>query len=164
MEFKTLEAIKREGFSGFFTIKNLRSNYDLIPNHMGVYMIICEEVEPEFLEVGSGGFFKGKNPNVPVAELTKNWVNDTIVVYIGKAGGTGVDATLNSRIKQYLKFGEGKNIGHYGGRLIWQLANSENLIICWKEISGEEPRGVEKELMSSFYSVYNQLPFANLTT
>ena len=41
---------------------------------------------PEFLSRGTGGFFKGKDPNVSITELETNWVENTCVVYIGKAG------------------------------------------------------------------------------
>lgn len=71
---------------------------------------------PEFLSHGTGGFFKGKDPNVSITELETNWVENTCVVYIGKAG-----TTLQKRLNQYLKFGNGQNIGHWGGRYIWQI-------------------------------------------
>lgn len=38
------------------------------------------------------------------------------MVYIGKAG-----TTLRKRLNQYLKFGNRQNIGHWGGRYIWQI-------------------------------------------
>ena len=66
----------------------------------------------------TGEFFKGKNPNVVLDELKKNWIDDTLVVYIGKAGGGNSKATLKSRLRQYFGFGQGKSIGHWGGRLI----------------------------------------------
>ena len=80
----------------------------------------------------------------------QNWVRDTVVVYIGKAGGTDHSATLNKRLRMYLRFGQGAPVGHYGGRLIWQIKNSGDLLICWKTQITEEPRNVEAKLLSEF--------------
>jgi hypothetical protein len=96
------------------------------------------------------GFFKEKDPNVSIETLKQNWVNHTKVVYIGKAGGVDSSATLKSRIKQLIKFGQGKNVGHYGGRLIWQLKNSDELILCWKQLPYDDPREIQKLLISHF--------------
>ena len=93
-----------------------------IPKMKGVYLVLnLDNKPPEFSQVGTGGHFKGKNPNVSVGELKSNWVDKTIIVYIGKAGKDGSSATLQSRLRQYFGFGQGGNVGHYGGRLIWQL-------------------------------------------
>ena len=45
-----------------------------------------------------------------------------------------------------MKFGSGKKVGHKGGRFIWQLKDSANLVVCWKRTE-EEPRHVEKMRM-----------------
>jgi hypothetical protein len=90
------------------------------------------------------------------------WVDDTIVVYIGKAGKDGSSATLQSRLRQYFGFGQGKNVGHWGGRLIWQLKNSADLVVCWKALPTADPRTVEAELIQDFASKFSNRPFANL--
>jgi hypothetical protein len=163
MNFKGLEEIKEEGFTGFKTMKELFKDNSVIPQMRGVYMVLNISKEKEFLTVGTGGFFKGKNPNVSIQELENNWVENAIVVYIGKAGGEGSGATLQSRLGQYFRFGQGKNVGHYGGRLIWQLKNSADLVVCWKELPKEEPRMVEIELIQKFITQFSKRPFANLT-
>lgn len=62
------------------------------------------------------GFFKGNNPNRPTTELEKHWVHGVLVIYIGQAGGTmkgkWSEQTLNDRISTYMKFGQGKPVGH----------------------------------------------------
>jgi hypothetical protein len=163
MNFTELEEIKKEGFEGFKTMKELFKDNSTIPQMKGVYMILNLSKEKEFLINGTGGFFKRKNPNVSIPELESNWVANAIVVYIGKAGGEGNSATLQSRLGQYFRFGQGKNVGHYGGRLIWQLKNSESLIVCWKELPTEEPRMVEAGLIRQFVTQFSKRPFANLT-
>src|SRR5579875_2336130 len=119
--FNDIEQLKKDGFIGFKTKAELFNNNTSIPKQKGVYLVISNQPKPTFLELGSGGFFKGKNPNVSLDILHKHWVEGAKVVYIGKAGSASGNATLYSRLNQYLKFGQGKNIGHWGGRLIWQL-------------------------------------------
>ncbi len=150
--------LEQKGFQGFVTIKKLTDNPTLAPTQKGVYMILREsENAPEFMEVGTGGFFKGKDPNVSITELQNNWVNNTPILYIGKA------TTLQKRLKQYMKFGQGKNVGHWGGRLIWQMKDSQEFIVCWKGLKNEEPRDIEEDLIKEFKKKHNDnRPFANL--
>ena len=113
------------------------------------------------MPVGTGGHFKRKDPNVSIDVLKLNWV-DSLVVYIGQAGGGASNATLNSRLKQYFRFGQGKNAAHYGGRYIWQLENSEDLIVCWKPLPNDDSRTMERQLIKSFKNEFSKRPFANL--
>jgi len=161
--FKSLEDIKDQGFVGFIKISDLMRDPSKIPDRPGVYMVLYTgSGTPTFLETGSGGFHKDKNPNVAFPILIKNWVKDTVVLYIGKAGGSDYDTTLSKRLKDYLRFGKGASVGHYGGRLIWQIRNSGDLLICWKTMISGEPRNVEAELISEFATYYEKRPFANL--
>lgn len=162
MNFKDIEQIKKAGFTGFKTMKELFADSSAIPKIKGVYLVLNPTKKGEFLTVGTGGHFKGKNPNVSVSELEANWVDDTIVVYIGKAGKDGSSATLQSRLRQYFGFGQGKNVGHWGGRFIWQLKNSADLVVCWKALPTTDPRTVEADLIQDFVSKFSQRPFANL--
>jgi len=163
ISFKTLEDIEDQGFVGFIKISDLMRDTSIIPREPGVYMVLYPETnEPTFLDQGTGGFFKGTDPNKPVSYLEQQWVNDTIVVYIGKAGGNGNKATLSKRLRMYLRFGKGKPVGHYGGRLIWQIENSGELLFCWKTMMSGEPKNVEAELISEFVEYYKKRPFANL--
>lgn len=163
-KFKTIEEIKQQGFAGFIKMGDLFMDQSKIPDRAGVYMVLYTETGiPHFINPGTGGFFKRKSPNVSKEVLNANWVNDTIVVYIGKAGGSGTDATLKKRLRLYLRFGQQKPVGHWGGRLIWQIMNSKNLLVCWKPLISEEPRDVESRLIQEFISHYGKLPFANLT-
>jgi len=151
------------GFEGFIKVKDIRKNYSLIPNVKGIYEVLNPDYKsPKYINPGVGGFFKGKDPNVPTELLKENEVVGSEVVYIGKAGAPNKSATLRSRLKQYLRFGEGKNVGHWGGRYIWQLANHEELVICWKKLPNEDPREVEKELIKVFHKEFGKKPFANL--
>lgn len=163
ISFKSVDELMNAGFLGFKKIEILFNDSTSIPKMKGVYMVLRISTEsPKFLKTGTGGHFKGKDPNVSISILNTNWVEDTIVVYIGKAGSEGSSATLHSRLNQYFKFGQGKNIGHYGGRLIWQLEDSKDLIVCWKPLPKGDPRNIESGLIRDFVSIYSARPFANL--
>ena len=133
------------------------ANPSLAPSSKGVYVILRNSKnKPEFLETGTGGFYKNENPNVSIAELKDNWVENSPIMYIGKA------TALKSRLGQYMKFGQGKKVGHRGGRYIWQLKDSKQLIGCWKPTI-DDPREVEKKMIEHFKSEHgNMRPFANL--
>jgi len=170
MNFNSLDDIKANGFIGFEKMSNLFRDKSSISNIKGVYLILyLDNNPPEFVRVGSGPalYKKKKNPNVSLDELKSNWVDKTIVINIGKAGGLnqkGIEGkeTLKSRLTTYFSFGQGKDVGHYGGRLIWQLKNSKDLIVCWKPTPESEPREIEQRLIKEFSGTYRQRPFANL--
>ena len=112
-----IQRLKSDGFEGFISVENLMQSRKMIPSNSGVYIILrLKDSEPEFLEQGTGGFFKKKeprNPNVSIDELRDNWLPDEAIIYIGKA------TSLKSRLGSYLRFGEGKFATHWGGRYIW---------------------------------------------
>ena len=159
-----MDKYKQKGFEGFNSIKELQNNSSLIPKKMGIYYVLnVNNINPKFLKNGTGGFFKDKNPNVSTTELEQNWNLNTEILYIGKAGSIDGNATLQSRLKQYINFGLGKKVGHWGGRYIWQIENSQELIICWKTTEKIEPRELEKEHIKNFKIEFGKRPFANLT-
>lgn len=155
-----IQRLKSDGFEGFISVEDLMQSRKMIPSYNGVYIILrLKDSEPEFLEQGTGGFFKKKeprNPNVSIAELRDNWVPNEAIIYIGKA------TSLKKRLGSYLRFGEGKFATHWGGRYIWQLKDSRELLVCWKE-TDENPRVVEKEMVAQFKKEHGgKRPFANL--
>jgi hypothetical protein len=154
--FESIEKLKKHGFDGFKSIKELSTSNSIIPKEKGVYLILNMNIEaPIFLEVGTGGHFKKKNPNVHTDTLKLNWVENTQVIYIGKAGN------LQKRLKQYLDFGRGKPVGHWGGRFIWQISHSNELKICWK-VCDKESEIAESQLILAFTNQFGSRPFANL--
>lgn len=155
-----IQILKKDGFEGFISVENLMKSHKIIPTDSGVYLFLrLNNSEPEFLEQGTGGFFKRKtpkNPNVSVAELRDNWISNEAIVYIGKA------KSLKTRLSSYLRFGEGKFATHWGGRYIWQLKDSRELIVCWKTMD-EDPRVVEEKMIAKFKEEHGgRRPFANL--
>jgi hypothetical protein len=161
--YQEIADIKKEGFVGFKTIRELWQDMSAVPKEKGIYLIINPTMSlPEFLVKGSGGFHKQRDPNIPIASLSEHWVKESRVIYIGKAGGKKSPVTLRKRLGQYLEFGKGKPVGHYGGRLIWQLQHHPELLVAWKVTPTADPREEERKLISKFEAFYNQLPFANL--
>lgn len=162
--FESIETIKRNGFEGFVSVKNLCNNRSCIPKKMGVYLVILpEEFKIEFSQENLSGYRGGRNPTVPISILEHKWVSDTVVLYIGKAGDPVKKSHLEGRINCYLKHGNGdENAAHWGGRMIWQLKNSENLLFCWKPSENPTPRQTEKKMIQTFYDIHRKLPFANL--
>lgn len=157
-----VSTLKKLGFQGFETIENVYIDLSVIPKTKGVYIIYSENIIPNFEVMGTGGFFKQKNPNVSLDDLNQNWVNRSSILYIGKAGSLAGSATLYSRLKQYFDFGYGKAVGHYGGRYIWQIKNPYKSKVCWLPTPNQEPREIEKTLIQQFVTQFEQRPFANL--
>ena len=155
---KLVSALRKSGFEGFESVKILRNKAYLVPSEPGVYLILrVSDSFPKFLSVGTGGYFKNKNPNVSVARLKKEWVPGATLAYVGNS------SNLNRRIIQLIKFGEGEKIGHWGGRLVWQLSDAEQLLVCWKVVRGSQPEETKKKILQNFKQLYGgRRPFANL--
>lgn len=160
---KEIDDMKLDGMA---LVKDLKISCERVPKKPGIYVVIGNYSDmPDFLKKGTGPEFhfkSGKAPqpmNYPLNNLERKWVYDTGILYIGKT-----DRTLQKRITEYMRFGQGEDIAHRGGRSIWQLPNSDNLIIGWKVIDEPSiPEKVEKALLKEFKEKHNnQLPFANL--
>lgn len=167
IDFKTIESLKSIGFEGFVPVADLWRDHSVIPNVKGVYMVVrTANTAPKFLNIGTGGFYKDKDPNISLDLLHAGWVDETCVVYIGQAGGMRngkqSKSTLRKRLDLYLRFGRGESVAHWGGRCIWQLEDAANLLFCWKPLRADDPREVEAFLISSFKKCYGgRRPFAN---
>lgn len=152
----TRAGLEASGFTGWVTFETLSSQLAEVPQTGGVYVVVqAAGAQPDFLDSNPGGRFKDKDPTVDAAALEANWVDGAEVVYIGKAD------QLRRRLRQFAQFGAGKPIGHWGGRLIWQLARSTELIVAWRETLGEVPKEVESAMLAEFRAAYGKPPFAN---
>lgn len=153
--------LEAAGFRGWRTWDALRaSGFSGVWKGPAAYVIYRPNAgPPAFLTDNPAHHFKGQDPTVTIDALQANWVLGAHVVYIGKA------EVADRRLKQFADFGAGRPVGHWGGRLIWQLADSADLLVAWHAISWEEsPRSYEKRLLAHFASLHNgSLPYANLT-
>jgi hypothetical protein len=160
------ETLRREGFCGFLTVRELRqTKLACVPNgssDIGVYIVVRPETAiPKFLQKSTGGFFKGRDPTVSIEELETHWVSHSPILYVGKAGSPGKKRTLRTRLREYLDFGLGRPVAHWGGRFIWQLPCSDQLLVCWKRTPNAIPRLVERQMIEDFENAFGKLPFAN---
>jgi len=133
---RTLGTLRGAKFEGFRSIGELQRNVKGIPSEKGVYIVLRESGRsPRLRKPGTGGHFKGRDPNAKKSTLRKNWVSNAHIIYIGKAGHKNQRATLQTRICAYLQFGKGNRAPHWGGRYIWQLRDREKLLVksgsCW---------------------------------
>ena len=135
-----------------------------VPRGAGVYVVYRESLEPPvFPRVSCGGHFKGKDPTVPIASLQAAWVPAAHVLNVGKAAlGVSGRCGLKKRLGEYRRYGEGEPIAHAGGRYIWQLQDSSNLLVAWLETPGQDPKVIEDRLIAGFAQQYGKRPFANL--
>jgi hypothetical protein len=158
----TRKTLREGGFAGFRTLGSLETMR--IPQGTGIFAVLCHEgFEPQFLKKSTAGTFKKKDPSLPGPALDAEWVDSADILYIGKAGpGSKGNRGLRRQIQEFLDFGKGKPPGHWDGRLVWQLANSEALLIAWKELPAAELNRSEARYHAEFVEAYGKLPFANL--
>ena len=158
----TRAALTRAGFAGWVPPGQLTPRG--VSREHGVYVIYRESTAPpEFLERSPAGIVKGGEPTVPVERLTANWVPGASVLYIGKASprASGRPA-LAHRLGQYRRFGAGLPVDHWGGRMVWQLADHAELLVAWRPTAPEDPEEVETAMIAAFEAHHGRLPFANL--
>lgn len=164
MLFNNISEMKSYGFLGFEEIQSLmNNNCDNVPDRKGIYFVLRDPIQSEFLDRSVGGHFKGKDPTIATQIFSNRWIDETLVVYIGQSGGGTSAATLKKRMRQFMKFGQSQPVGHWGGRLIWQIKDNRKLKICWKSVVEGDPRAVEKNLIQQFENIYSKKPFANIS-
>ena len=129
-----------------------------VPTDPGVYVVMrITSDQPDFVPESCGGHFKGRSPSVSPDILQRRWIDGVDTLYIGKA------ANLRRRIGSLSSFGRGAPVGHWGGRYLWQLADVDRLVVCWKALV-EDPRSSERELIADFEAAFGRKPFANIAS
>lgn len=160
----SIDALREDGFEGFRRVGQLdEGGCEEVPVARGVYALVRDTLEaPEFLARSTAGWWRGQDPAIPIAELEAHWVDGSQLLYVGRAGGPGVRSLLQQRVKRYLRFGRGKRVAHWGGRLVWQLRDHAALRVAWRATAEEDPAAVEARLLAAFVETFGRLPFANL--
>ncbi|MDQ0848517.1 hypothetical protein QFZ65_000455 [Arthrobacter sp. B3I9] len=154
--------LKADGFTGFRTLAGLEINR--IPQKPGIFAVLQPEgFRPQYLARSTAGVFKKKDPTLQAAALSAEWVDGADVLYFGKAGpGSKGNRGLRRQIQEFVDFGRGRPPGHWDGRLVWQLAGTESLVVAWKELPAEQLAAAEAGYHAVFREEYGRLPFANL--
>ena len=155
--------LEARGFVGFRAAGQLHAERcEGLPNLRGVYAVLRDSpTPPEFLPRSTAPAYRGVDPTRPVEELEARWVPGARVLYFGRASGPGVRSLLKQRIKRLLRFGNGRVVGHWGGRLLWQLRDHGALRVAWKPTGDAEPIEVEAALQAEFFEHYGARPFAS---
>lgn len=150
--------LTKMGFTGFESAVALRATRCAsVPTEPGVYVVVRPSRDvPRFLTQSVGGHFKGRDPTVAVALLQPRWVLGAETVYIGKAERS----TLRTRVRLLVDYGGGAAVGHQGGRYLWQLGESGELLVAWR--ADPHPTRSENELLMAFASTFGTYPYANI--
>ncbi|MGH7406717.1 MAG: ADP-ribosylglycohydrolase family protein, partial [Candidatus Methylomirabilales bacterium] len=147
--------LKRRGFQGFKAVRELEDNAKGVATRPGVYVVVrADDSPPRFLIRNSAGRFRG-DPTERVGVLRDKWVPNIHTLYIGCT-----KRTLRVRIGELVRFSRGQNVGHRGGRYLWQVEGNCDFEVAWLE--DENPRVKERELLAEFQRCLGRLPFANL--
>ncbi|MER7723871.1 hypothetical protein [Streptomyces sp. NPDC096323] len=149
------------GFRGFVPFSRLRDSK--VPGEAGIYVVLHPStVTPTFLSRSPAGYLKGRDPSVAVDVLEAAWVEGATIVYVGKASA-GKDGRrgLRKRLDEYRRHGAGQAVGHWGGRYIWQLEDSDNLLVAWRATPEQDPGNAEAGLIAEFIERHKARPFAN---
>ena len=129
-------------FKGFKTIRELKESCSEVPSSNGVYLVLRRNNQQPIFSISSlGGYVKV--PNDSPCYLQEQYVNGTCILYIGKS------TNMRSRLRSYMRFGQGKRASHGGGRAIWQMTDVDDFVICWAETL-ENSRMVERRMIQAF--------------
>ncbi len=126
-------------------------------NYAGVYIVVLPNdfIEISFSESCNLSLWRDKVVSVSIEELEDKWVNNCEILYIGKSESK----TVNRRMHQHINFWNGKPVAAFGGRIIGQINNYENLEVWFLEC--DNPKNMEEILIKRFRNKYGKLPFAN---
>lgn len=159
----TRAGLEAAGYEGFVTFGELRSCG--ATRRPGVYVVLRRgTTAPVWLPTNPAG--KTKNFTALPAYLTEKWFPGAEVIYIGLATSGARRDGIHRRLKQFRRTGAGTAENHGGGVWIFQLADADDLLVCWRAADDESDECVaalEHHLIADFAArpEHDRRPFAN---
>ena len=143
------------GFKGLHTVEAIYGGqFGSVPDAGGIYAVFrLADPPPRFAVSNAAGRWKGKDPTLDPALLRAAWVDGAALLYVSKG------ASLRTRVRQLVEFGQGKQVAHWGGRALWQLSDADDLVVAWRVAT--DPKAEEAELLATFAEAHGALPWAN---
>jgi hypothetical protein len=139
------------GFEGFVPLVRLAMK--TVTPEKGIYVVLRPNADAPYTLMDHSPLDR-----YPLEELERRWILGAPVVYIGKAGTPTSKGGLKTRLSPFSR----KARGHSGGRSIWQLDGSDQLLVCWVKTLGLNSRHVEEDYLDEFARVHLGQPFANV--
>ncbi|MDR3598834.1 hypothetical protein [Clostridium sp.] len=150
MKNLNIKELKNKGYKGFIRIGSLKNNYSILPELSGVYLILIpKDFIVKFLKDGT------TNSGDSINYLQNNWVKGAKILYIGSSNN------LRKHVKQLVDSRNNSVDRFPGGRHLWKLKDSLDLLISWNVIDTNECKQEKKYLLNEFMVRYSKPPFAN---
>ena len=158
----TVQGFKAGGFEGFTPFAELE-DVDL-PRDPGIYAVFRPVGGlPAFLRQEHRGPLRG-DPTVAVELLqVRGSPQHGGGLYRQGRRAEGPHRRYAQKVDRAPDYGRGDpKARHSGGRYLWQLPDSQSLVVAWKPTPGGRAREVERELIADFEARFGKLPFANI--
>ena len=146
----TSAGLKSAGFAGFHPLSETsQEEFEDVPDGPGVFVVLRESSQPPN--------FLHNDPTLPRNELYSRWVPDTPVLLVGRT------AQLRRRVERLAFRGAGRTATRWTGRVLWQLADAQNLRVAWLSLpQAEEGTQLRIRILNRFLDQFGRPPFGNI--
>ena len=156
----SIDGLRQYGFVGFVPFRTWDRSMVGTQDAEGVYAIVRSGKLPTFLDEDGS---KPRSRSWSRAEVAARWVSGAEIVYIGQAPlRTNQRDGVAKRLDEFHSHGYRTGKSHYGGRLLWQLSDSDDLVVAWKMVPVGMAGLIESGLILGFVEEYGRRPFANV--
>ena len=163
----SIDDLRNFGFVGFAPFRTWAKGMIIKPGEPdaeGVYAIVRESMaRPMFTEEDHS------KPRVTIrtaVEAAEHWVPGVQVLYFGKGPLRRATSRkrdgLVQRIYEFQQHGYAGGANHYGGKLVWQIGDADQLLIAWKLLPEGTSEAVESGLILGFKETRGIQPYANV--
>ena len=165
----TIDDLQADGFVGFVPLAAFEKPFVMGdgPDVEGVYVVLRESaVRPTFRE---DTHRKPRSKIYTAAQAEAEWVDGSQMLYVGKGPlrkpRRGRRQGLAQRINEMRAHGHDGGANHYGGKLLWQIEDTDSLLIAWKVLIEGTADDVETALIRRFMdqAESGRTPYANIS-